>query len=453
MTVIDLGDVSGPQPERAGSGGPLAGEFRRGTVRRLALAAMAVVCAVALGASARPVPPLVHELWSGPITEQDRIAFDGDTLFLHRYNGWENVLSALDAATGTVRWTRPLGKQVFELDSAASVGVILLPGDERTVRATNTDGSTTLVTFASSVIAIDPATGRDLWRRSGGYEYTARRDGILLTDRGDDGMLTRGRLVHPRTGAVIWERPLPRADSYATEFRHGAPFRLVAVTPAGDVTVLNYADGAPVVTGRIPWLSGAAAGDGGSSLSTAPGLLLVNRTEKGSGSVTAYRIDTLDRLWHRDGDQHLSSHECGPVVCLVNIDSFQALDPLTGALRWAGSGYPSTFGTSDGDVLMTSAAGDDTETMVRDAATGRQRGSAIRGWPAFSTVDAGHVLFLHNSPPNPAPAAVRRLDLATGGVTLLGDLPLVGSGRCTSAGRYLACYSAGRLVVSTVSGG
>lgn len=452
MSVIDLGDVSDPPPGRPGDGGPRMAEFRRGAVRRLLLAATAVVCVVGLGASARPGPPLVRELWSVPFTDNDQVVLHGDTAYLFRATG-EYTLSAADVATGEVRWSRTTEDPVIALNAVSEAGVILAPADAETVRVEHPDGSQSFQTVGGRVTAIDAASGRDLWEQPGNYEYAAHRDSILLTDRDRQGLLTKARLVHPRTGALIWERPLAGGAELTVQYDHGVPVRLVVVSKVGEVTVLDYGTGVPRITGRLPWTSGSVEDGRGGFISAMPGLLLLHTSTEDIESVAVHRLDTLERLWQRGGAEHLAALDCGPMICVATVSgSFEAVDRETGTVRWTAVGYPNAFVDSGPGVILVTdpGAGVHPRTTLLEAATGRRLGSSASGWPAVWAEDAGFVLFSNTMSSDLTRSALTRLDLRTGRVTVLGSLPLVGAGRCDGEGRHLACHSSGRMRITAI---
>ncbi|HWS35301.1 MAG TPA: PQQ-binding-like beta-propeller repeat protein [Actinoplanes sp.] len=432
MSLIELGDVSS-EPD----GGPhRVTEFRHGTVRRLVLVALVVLCVATLGASARPAPPLVRELWSVPISDPDLLAVHDGVVLVHRLTDARAEVTGYDAVTGRVRWTRLVGQHSAGLETVERAGVLLLPGEQETDSGTMT--------------AVDAATGATLWHRPGAYHLAVEPEATLLAAPGPEGSGTMLRLVRTRDGGTIWERAAPNtAESLQVQADGTGPARVVIATASGEVTLLDYATGTPLLVRRLPWSATEAETGDGSSVTTSDGLLMVTRTRGIAHTITAYRIGTLERLWSANAPTYLWAQGCGPVVCLTSDDgTIVAVDPDTGARRWSRSGFPMT-GLVPGDVSLLVMTNDqDPRPMLIDAATGEPRGPASHGWVAYGDRAAGFAVLIESTVTAGARSGVIRFDLTTGRSTPLGTVELIGNNRCTGSGGLLLCQTGGRLAVN-----
>ena len=105
MTMIELGDVSGVP---AGSPEPAPeSEFQQGSVRRLVVIGLVMLCAVLLGGSARPDPAGFRQLWSAPFGQGDTMSIRGDVVYVHRDTHDGARLTAYRAETGGKAMTFP----------------------------------------------------------------------------------------------------------------------------------------------------------------------------------------------------------------------------------------------------------------------------------------------------------------------------------------------------------
>ncbi|WP_157751979.1 outer membrane protein assembly factor BamB family protein [Actinoplanes derwentensis] len=447
MAMIELGDVSG---EPAG-GAEQAPEFRHGTARRMVLAALAAVCAVALGGSARPTAPLIRTLWSIPFSEIDIMTMTDGLVLVQTYSDGPPTLTAYDAVTGRARWNRPLGDQAPQVDSFVRGGVLLMLGEQEVIETDLGNGSLNVETFGGTITAVDTATGAELWRQSAGYHLTAGPDTVLLAGRGRRGAPSTLRLVRTRDGGSLWERPLPEGAELSVQLDEDRPVRVVTSTPDGLVTVLDYDDGVPTVSRRLPRAAQEVDANNSSSFSTAPGLLMESRTTAATSAVTAYRIDTLERLWSVTATTpNLWGQECGPVVCLVGENQFRAVDPITGRERWQGTGYPFIGMVPGNELIVVTESGAEARPVLTEAATGRPVGQPGRGWVSSRGSTTGFAVLINPLAEDVTQAAVSRFDLTTGRSTLLGTIDLGSNSQCVGTGTILACQNADRLVVNEI---
>jgi hypothetical protein len=455
MSVIDLGDVSylPDEPEDYPGG---RREFGRVRVGRLAKAAIAAVAALVLGGSGLPAPPVLRQVWSVPYSMAESMMIEGDSIYVRRATGTGTELTAYDLGTGAARWTRDTGPGPAWLgvDPQERAGVVLVPGDEQTITIKSVDGSTIGYSYAGTLTALDPATGEPLWRRTGAQYGQVTGDTLLMYERSPGGMITWLRLVRTRDGSTVWERRAPEnADVVVVQFDGETPERVVTGTQKGELTVLRYADGTPVVAAPVPWRPTSYDTGTGSNLSAAAGRVVIVDTGLEANSdrsrVTVYRTDDLVPLWSRDTIGWTNVQECGPLLCVGTAETaFEAVDPDTGTKRWGTTGGPFVTPVRDGERLLVAGTDDEQEQTLVDAATGRVIGPGGNGNLLYQDPEQGTVTLLRDL--GASRSAVNRLDTTTGQSTTLG---VVGGGSqhfCIVEGDWIACATDGGLVVTAV---
>jgi outer membrane protein assembly factor BamB len=234
----------------------------------------------------------------------------------------------------------------------------------------------------------DTESGADGGRGSGGRPAA---DGL----RGDGRW--RARLAGRRRWAVAGAAVLALGAVGVTAvnvYGGGAPARTPGPhSPAGGRT-----EPAPV-TGRAPagWvtpLGGAAAGDRAPACAADP---LLTGLFCSAPGIKAARIDpaTGDRVWVRKADRRSAQngHPGAPVHAggLVHVvDSWarrlEALDPVTGEVRWAAATAAYSAVRHIGDTVLLVADGGRVRAL--DAATGARRWEARRGGAGTEWVGA-----------------------------------------------------------------
>ncbi|MEU8663817.1 PQQ-binding-like beta-propeller repeat protein [Actinoplanes philippinensis] len=448
MSVIDLGDINHLPDEPKGYPGR-----RRWPVRfrmsRLAKVATAVLAVLALGGSALPGRPVLREVWSTPVSDTESWSVEQDTVFVQ---GTE--LTAYELATGEVRWTRPVETGPSRVNVIARDGVLLLPGTEQSIDVTSGDVSAIGDAYSGSLTALDPASGMRLWERPGSVSSEDTGDTLLMYERDPTATMTWLRLVRVRDGSVVWERRAPeKADTVVVQFDGGAPARVVTATRLGGLTVLRYADGAPLASGSVPWRTRSYATRSGSSLSAVDGRLvvvdLVLETSGDLSRVAVYRAGDLGLLWSREVPGYATLQDCGPLLCLTkNGEGFvEAVDPDTGEKRWEKPGFQLIGSAPGGERLLVTGIDDKpTQTLV-DTVTGRTIASDGSGILLSVDEQEGAALLLRGV--DPATSVLSRLDTTTGKSTLLGRMS-TGDLLCSGEDRWIACSAGGRLLVSTV---
>jgi outer membrane protein assembly factor BamB len=434
MSVIELGDVSEPVVGEPADEPPF--RFDRRAWSRTMAVVLAVLCAVGLTGSGRPVPPGMRQLWSMQLEPDQIPTYSGDEALLFRSGAEGATLTAYDVRTGSVRWTTVTGSEPTWVIPRPDAGLLYVPG--RHERALADDG---FYLFATETLALDEATGAIRWRHSGQY-MGATADTVLLADWNAQAQVTTLHLVRAADGAPVWDRSIDPATAVTAAEDLPATDQIVAMTADGRLTTYRYSDGTPLATRHTTppvnarWMS----------------LLYAGRYYEigfgGRQTVIAYRADTLARLWDvTQPDQDLFLMSCGPVVCMAASQIMHGLDPATGESRWV---LPQTGATSIGGnrLLVTPAAAN--STTVVDATTGRAVSAKIKGTVLTVPQADGTLLVLRPSGYPDLRTAVSRLDPVTGRTLLLGSVPGL-SNTCEPVAGYLACVRADReLVVTSV---
>jgi hypothetical protein len=454
VPVIDLGEVSvspGDPEEFADGRRP----FERIHMSRAAKLAVAVLAVLVLGGSGLPGPPVLREVWSAPLSEADSMVVDGDSLYVHRGSGdgGRSEMTAYELGTGAVRWTRRTSTASLWTGVEPRPGVLLLPGEDQVSEVTE-DGATVTFSYGGTLTALDPATGEVLWKRPGMQYWEGRHDTMMMFERVRDGTISWLRLVRARDGSIVWERRAPAGtESMVVQFDDDVPTRVVTATSRGELMVLRHTDGAPIVSGTVPWTPTSYSTGAGSTLSAVSGRLVVTDTgldvEADRGRVTVYRTDDLGKLWSRDTTGWPILQDCGPVVCVGAAEgTFEAVDPETGTKRWEMEGGQFMGAVPGTGRLLIAGADDKPKQTLVDAATGRAIGTGGSGGLLYRDLDEGTVTLLRDL--SPTSSAVSRLDTATGQSRTLGVVTGGDQRYCVGEGRRIACSLGDRLVVTAV---
>ncbi|MEU4687670.1 PQQ-binding-like beta-propeller repeat protein [Actinoplanes sp. NPDC023714] len=447
MTIIELGEFNVPtEPE----GSP--GEFHPRSVRRALLGAVVLASLLLLGGAAPPATPLVHDVWSAPMGDQDSMAIRKDGIFVFRSTGPATVeLTSYDPATGAVRWTRESDGNVSWMYQGPEAGLLLIPGDEKYANLEFDDGSQGQIAYGGSTTAVEASTGRRLWKVTGEVQAVASAS-VLLADRDSTGDYVTVRLVDARTGAEIWRHAAGGALHLNVQNEGPSPILVILANRAGRTTVLRYADGSVINEKNLPWTPTDTVAGTDTYLSIADDLVLVSRNSPSRARVTAYRAGSLERLWETEMSSYSYISECGPVLCHADAGALYGLEPRTGRRLWELPGFGAAVMV--GDRLIAEEVADPPRQVVVDPATGGRVGPGGVGYPMRAEEYNGSLLLLHRVYRDPMRDAVDYLDLTTGEVTRVGLLETFADveqrWRCGSIDRYLACQREDRLVVTAV---
>ncbi|WP_436526827.1 outer membrane protein assembly factor BamB family protein [Actinoplanes sp. HUAS TT8] len=427
MSVIELGDLSSPTADPPPPSSRPAARFRGWPL------VVALLCALALGASAAPPPPLVRQLWTTGATEQDGFAIGADAVYVVRRTG----MTAYDLATGAVRWRRASPLRYGDLTTMqVTDGMVLLGGPPEFVTAPGYPSAA--MAFPTELIALDAATGADRWR-SPGEVFRTTPDAVLLADRDAHGELHTMRMVGARDGVVRWTRPLTRA----LDLRPG-PGQIVA-TAIGEIATYRYDDGTPIATRPIEtgddWQNSATLLD--------DDRLFVTRADPRGATITAYRLDDLSTLWSRRTLRGADVTGCGPVICLSSGAELSGLDAATGTTRWSRTGWAGVDVAGSGRLLAYSTS-ESPEHALMDAATGQVLGRPAPGWPTPTGGSDGTDTLIRASTTDPDRSVVSRIDSAAGRIIPIGTIASPATGPCSGGGRFLLCRRPDALVVTAL---
>ena len=178
-------------------------------------------------------------------------------------------LTGLDPATGTVRWAVPLpippGADILTPNGSLAVGLAAVPGPAGPLvvpirTSTAAAGITPAGPPTSEAVAMDPTTGRVLWRSTVPWPVTATAAGLVAASAplGGDGKAhtvpSGTAAVDAATGRVLWNRarvPTLGADTHA----------VLAALPGGDVLGLGPRTGQQLWTGEALHPPGGSLGE------------------------------------------------------------------------------------------------------------------------------------------------------------------------------------------------
>jgi outer membrane protein assembly factor BamB len=438
--VIELGVLTGDEDPPP----PAPVRLTRRTIRQVAVSVVAVLTLFTVTASIPPTRHHVRVLWSAAYGEGDATMLTDTTLYLSDDAPGRPTLSAYDLATGRVRWTAPTGDPVPGLLPVLD-GVLVTPGSEGDVRIPQPDGSFLNSTQVTRTEGRDPDTGRVLWRRPGDV-LREFGDSVLLGESDDQGRLTRLRVVGLRDGTARWSRPVQGVEAWDVAETGGRPTKIVLVSASGLLTLIDYADGRTVRTAQVEWNRPPRPNGVSTNLLAFGEYLVISRADESAQVSTVYRLATLRQLWHVDG----FVMDCRPALCTADLNGLVGHDAATGRPRWRATGMANAWNLGDGRILADAPASRGPHQII-DATTGRPIGDPVRGQATWLyTPRSGSVLILGLAPNRPGVSTVVRLDLDTGGRTLLGTIEEADYFGCQGVAGYLACVRPGRLEVTAV---
>jgi outer membrane protein assembly factor BamB len=428
VTVIDLGRVD-DDPPTASRPRPL----RRPEWRRLLVAVVAVCCVLTVTGSARPDPRGLVQLWDVPFApEADAYQSSGDQVFVLDLSG-DQRLTAHDARTGAVRWSAAAGDS-FGL-AGVGAGALLMQARPAVIKRVEADGSSFVREFSRDTVAVDTATGRQLWRQPGEIMTIVDDRALLLEWDRTGEQARRIRAVRLRDGGTVWSRDSVGVVSWTVDRTPGVRNdRLLTVTAQGRAVVIAPADGSVVTTGTLP-RPGVGRDDDHSSVTLQGRRLYQDRTVGGRTTFTAYDVDTLRRLWIVQQPSGFS-FGCGPVVCISDGDSISGHDRATGARLWWLPGASGVYSLS-GDRLLAEEQQGAQHTVV-EGTTGRRVAVLGRGAPVWDA--RGHLAYLiAGTLQPPGLTSVSSLDPVTAEVVLRGTVASAQS--CRNDRDLLTCVT------------
>ncbi|WIM95293.1 PQQ-binding-like beta-propeller repeat protein [Actinoplanes oblitus] len=444
MTLIEL-DRDAPLDPLPTSRPPLAAYRRTGLLLTLVLLAVLGGAAPAAGIVWRYLGAVpAAAVPDGPIELADGRLYTVDT------TGTLPTVSAWSPDRPPARlWTTrvPVGDDP---------GVI--PAGSVTIRPA---GEVVLLTAGVATTAVDAATGRIRWSSPIAVSVLAGSGAGVTVDRVfrpgteyDQESGDPGPLYFSATGEPHTEPPL-RTEVRGLDLAGGRT--LWTATPGGSVTVDVLAGDEPAVlitSSRsltlVAGVSGAVlretavpqlGGHGPASSSLLGDVALVSYREP--SRQVAFQARTLRQLWSRttrDAELLADPADCQGVLCDGGHGDLRVLDPGTGRARWQVQ-EDVDLAVRAGYVLETDAASGE-PVRLSDPRTGATRVD-LSGWTGQVTGAADQPLLLRRTEGRggqafaavvPGHAEIRRLGVAGTG---LGD--------CDSDGRLLACRSAAGL--------
>lgn len=406
--VIDLGV---PQDEVELAPRPLSRRQRRAVA---SLIAFVVLMAVA-GAAA----PVRSALVSVTIqaTAADEFVVEGDALYLLRPSrgvfraGLRTITRYRLPDATTPEWEAGLYTDGPMRGASLVDGMMLALTDGQNIQT----------------IAIQPETGREMWRRDGWYHRTGPGRGIMQ----DYSRVVTQRLfsVDVATGDVRWSRDYPGDEQVLIDGD-----RFVHWTRTGIAELYDADTGVLLATAHLPF-------DAELSVQFAGDLLLVPGESGGLPVLTAYGRDRLDRRWQAGIDlrSEFVGGECGDALCVgaANEGGLRLVDLATGQTRWSAPDWGYTFRV--GPYLM--AYGPGAATTPRAALLDPRDGHVVGDlgeWNASPPAADGRMLGTRE---NGSLALVARLDPLALEVDVLGLLS--GVFQCQSSPVAVVCRRAG----------
>lgn len=353
----------------------------RRTVLLTALGGGTAAVAGAIGMAAAfstPAPLRAPQVrWSAPFEAHESMgawAADGTTLYACRD---QDVVRALDVATGATRWTAPTqalhlipsdgvlvlahgelvaaldattGRPVWELRRASSVNHAIDARNGTVVAVVQEGVPTDPLGFPMKVIALDAATGTRLWT-SEQYEFVGTMRVVAGPDAAyycqDEKLIARDL----RTGGPRWAVPaglnaeplaageevvvvrddgLVATDATTGRRRWRVDWQVSSVAFAGGVLVaqtlvgtsrsrLSVVHGLDPMSGTVMWTVPPSGEPASPAVSTDEFVYL----SVGDGLMCAYATATGELVWSHDGGAPVAAH--GRDVYLLTGSELQAL--------------------------------------------------------------------------------------------------------------------------------
>lgn len=306
-----------------------------------------------------PRPLWQAEAAAGALGSLDTLAIAGDVVLVSG-----DPLVGRDLATGKERWSRP--------DTAVPGARMILGGGRLHLASARYDGD---------VVALDPATGDEVWRSRLGGRYNqprpvgadAERVYVIAGVREKDYSSSKNVIaaIDVRTGKVAWSE---RRDAGTEE--HGihstvSGRRLVYTDQRENVTVRD------TVTGRQLWTKKLSRSNF-DRLIVHDGLVIVSDGR----TLRAFALETGAERWSLATDEFSTYN--GPAVLdgvLFVSDSARSLwavDPVSGKRLWRNedlldSAYPVQFAKAGNTLYGATRFDKDGGVHAYDARTGKLR--------------------------------------------------------------------------------
>jgi hypothetical protein len=323
--------------------------------------------------------------------------------------GW--VIRAAPLTAGAPAWTAevPRGGEDVALTLRRSARVLVVDG-----------GPNEPVTF------LDADTGVRLWQAEMFATVVPGGHAVVEVEAGFDDNPGTLRLADPRTGRTVWSHP---GVQIALAVADDTSRYLVAVEGSGRVTTYRFADGKALATERFavpPELWGTDDPGFNAYLRIDGDLLYAYGENDSVPFLSAYRVDTLHRVWTAAGIRHADPHDCAGVLCVGADNDLTVLDRRDGSVRWTRRQWQAAA-TPVGGLIFVADPGTARAALV-DPADGRvvrALGAGVATGGLMLRTDSGR------------PGRLWVIDLRTGHA--FGDIARAMPGSCTTALGYLAC--------------
>jgi outer membrane protein assembly factor BamB len=441
MTVIVLGELT-----RDGEPAPPAPvRLHPRLFRRIAVLVIAVLTVLGATGSTPSVRHTLRSVWSIDYGEGDSMAVDDTTLYAGRNEDGNATLTAFDLATGRRRWSVPTGDETVSLRSTLG-GVLVMPEAVSDARIPQGNGTFLVQTFTSSTIARDAATGRALWTLPGDA-LGIYPDSVLMGQADRNGNLTVLRVVGLRDGVPRWTRQLRDIDVWGIGERSGKPAGILLGDRSGLLTLVDYADGSTLHTGRVdaPWRRNPDNGVYG-GVQVIGDRLIVEQAGEQANLSAVYRLDDFRELWRSDG----FVIDCGTVLCTISDSGLTGHDPDTGRQLWYRYDLNGVWPVGHGRFLGNGPSSQGPYQLL-DTRTGRGIGDTVRGEPTWTGgTPSGSVLLVGIVAGDYRRSTVIQLDLDTGRSYLLGAVEESAHFGCLNAPGHLVCAHPDGLEVTAV---
>ncbi|WP_089153933.1 outer membrane protein assembly factor BamB family protein [Micromonospora sp. NBS 11-29] len=400
MAVIDLGELRDDQPA---PGAP--GRAPRAVGRPLRVLVVLLVALVTLASAA---PPTRLAGWTVPGGVGAAAFVVGDRVYVVRPLDWRPgaLREVVAYRNGRERWRS-------RLPGPGDVVSVWEMGDRVLTAGPNGPDQ------SWQTAAYETATGRLSWRQSA-LGYPAG-DALLLQPTSDSGP-QQVRRVAVADGRTLWTAP-PDQELRFVLGPSGVE-RLLVVPEAGETVVLDAATGDRIAArdlhpGEPPTQR---------QVLTAGDLVLEIRRD----AVAAYQGETLRSRWTAELPSLDGVETCGDLLCAGRqTGGVWALDPATGAVRWATDRWFGVVRADGGRLLVDAGDSAGPHLAVLDGDDGR-RVADLAGWTVVSPHEVDDRLFL-TRPLGRGRLLLAELDLPGGRLPVRGVL----SGVDCAAGRAL----------------
>jgi hypothetical protein len=366
---------------------------------------LAAVLLLTLGGAA----PGPHTLWRylgavpPPVGAETQSRLAGDRVYTVASSGGLRIATAWQAESPPRRlWTVRLAARVSGPDTVGYGGVEARPAGDVVLlsdgpQTTVVDARTGAVRWTSPVGITQLGSGRiglvqnQVFRPGTAYDQDSGAPGMLyFSSTGEPHteppIRTEIDGVDLRTGKAVWTASVPGSINVFTT-RGDAPAVLVLASDrlerlAGETGAVEHSRPLPKIGADRP--AGGKLTDG---------LLVVRYGDYAfDGQEVGYAADSLDHRWQRPVTAVLLDPPgCGDLLCAGPRSALDVLDPATGRAAWRASGNVD-LGEQNGYVLERDA-GTGAPLRLADRATGATRAD-LTGWAAALTADGRQPLVL-----------------------------------------------------------